>query len=125
MVEIEDIAAIKDYLKKLQKAINYDATFSFLSLRLVKSSRLDDILCCIYAKLPDSYKKMLKTKVDVKRYNSVLCYSLLTKLLSKKFFLDKNLCVINITEIEKLIRSVLGTIERDINSIEKMFNEHN
>lgn len=125
MVELEDIAAIKDYLKKLQKVIDYDATFSFLGIKLVKRSRLDDVLCCIYAKLPGSYKKMLKTKVDVKRYNSVLCYSLITKLLSKKFFLDPNLCVVRVSEIAKLIQSVLSTIERDIKSIEQMFSEHN
>ncbi len=121
MVEID---AIKDYFKKLQKVINFDSTFSFASIRLVKKSKIDDIICCVYAKLPDSYKKMLKTKVDVKRYNSVLCYSVLTKLLARKFFLDKNLCMINITEANKLISSIILGIERDINSIEKLFEEH-
>ncbi len=121
MVEID---AIKDYFKKLQKVINFDSTFSFANIRLVKKSKIDDIICCVYAKLPDSYKKMLKTKVDVKRYNSVLCYSVLTKLLARKFFLDKNLCMINITEANKLISSIILGIERDINSIEKLFEEH-
>lgn len=125
MFDVVDIIAIKDYLKKLQKVVNFDHSFSFAGIRLVKKSKIDDILCCVYAKLPESYKKMLKTKVDVQRYNSVLCYGLLTKLLAKKFFLDKNLCIIHITEVNKLISSVILGIERDINNIEKLFEEHN
>lgn len=122
MVEID---SIKDYLKKLQKVINFDHTFSFAGIRLIKKSKIDDILCCVYAKLPESYKKMLKTKVDVQKYNSVLCYSLLMKLLSRKFFLDKNMCMIHVTEANKLISAVILGIERDIDSIEKLFSEHN
>ncbi len=124
MFDVVDIIAIKDYLKKLQKVVNFDHSFSFAGIRLVKKSKIDDILCCVYAKLPESYKKMLKTKVDVQRYNSVLCYGLLTKLLAKKFFLDKNLCIIHITEVNKLISSVILGIERDINNIEKLFEDH-
>ena len=125
MTEIADIIAIKDYLKKLQKIINFDHTFSFAGVRLVKKSKIDDILCCVYAKLPESYKKMLKTKVDVQRYNSVICYGMLTKLLARKFFLDKNMCILHITEINKLLSAVILGIERDINNIEKVFEEHN
>ena len=124
MFDVVDIIAIKDYLKKLQKVVNFDHSFSFAGIRLVKKSKIDDILCCVYAKLPESYKKMLKTKVDVQRYNSVLCYGLLTKLLAKKFFLDQNLCIIHITEVNKLISSVILGIERDINNIEKLFEDH-
>lgn len=124
MVEMEDIVAIKEYLKKLQKVINFDSVFSFANLRLVKKSRIDDIICCIYAKLPDSYKKLLKTKVDVKQYNSILCYGLLAKLLARKFFLDKNLCPVDITEANRLISSITLSIERDIYNIEKLFEGH-
>lgn len=114
-----DITALKDYLKKLQKAINYEATLTFSHWKLVKKTRIDDIMCCIYATLPDTYKKMLKTKLDIQRYNSVLCYGLLAKLMAKKFFLDKNLIVLNITEVNKLISGIMATIEQDIHSIEQ------
>lgn len=117
-----DVVALKDYLNKLQKLINFDATFSFSCYKLVKKSRIDDIMCCIYATLPDSYKRMLKTKKDIQRYKSVLCYGMLAKLLAKKFFLDKNLCIINITEVNKLISNVTLSIERDINAIEQDFD---
>ncbi len=124
MVEMEDILAAKDYLKKLQKVINFDHVFSFAGIRLIKKNKIDDVLCCVYAKLPDSYKKMLKTKTNVKQYNSVMCYGLLTKLLAKKFFLDKSLCVVNVTEVNKLLSSVILSIERDINKIEQNFEGH-
>lgn len=124
MVEMEDIIAIKEYLKKLQKVINFDNVFSFANLRLVKKSRIDDIICCIYAKLPDSYKKVLKSKVNVKQYNSILCYGLLTKLLAKKFFLDQSLCLLDISEVNRLTNSVISGIERDIYNIEKLFEGH-
>ena len=60
-----DIVALKDYLKKLQKIINFEATFTFSHWKLVKKTRIDDIMCCIYATLPDTYKRMLKTKTDI------------------------------------------------------------
>ncbi len=121
---MEEIVAIKEYLKKLQKIINFEHVFSFGGLHLVKKARIDDIFCCIYAKLPDSYKKMLKSKTDIQRYGSVLSYSVLTKLLARKFFLDKNLCMVNLSEANKLIGTVLTSIERDINAIEQHFNQH-
>lgn len=120
MVEID---AIKEYFKKLQKVIELESTFTFANIYIVKKSKMDDIICCIYAKLPDSYKKMLKSKTAAGQYNSVLCYNLLTKFLSKKFFLDKSLCVINKAQIFKLINSINSTIEHDIDTIEQLFNK--
>lgn len=118
-----DIVAIKDYLKKLQRIINFDAVFTFGSYKLVKKNRINDITCCLLATLPDSYKRVIKTKKDVQRYNSVLCYGALTKLLAKNFILDKNLCIVNITEANKMISSMINSIERDINAIEELFNK--
>ncbi len=117
-----DIIAIKDYLKKLQKIINFDAEFKFFSYNLIKKRKIDDITCCIIASLPESYKKMLKTKNDIQKYSSVLSYGLLTKLLARKFFLDKNLCMVNTGEVNKLISAIIVTIERDIKNIEDLFN---
>ena len=116
-----DIASIKDYLKKIQKIINFEAVLTLGSHKLVKKTRIDDVMCCVLATLPESYKKVIKTKKDMQRYNSVLCYGLLTKLLAKRFFLDRNLILINVTEANKLINSILVSIEKDINAIDKIF----
>lgn len=64
-------------------------------------------------------KECLKTKTDIQRYNSVLCYGLLTKLIARTFFLDKNLVIVNITEVNKLINGIIMTIEQDIHSIQQ------
>ena len=116
-----DITATKDYLKKLQKIINFDAVLSLGAYKFVKKTRIDDIMCCILATCPESYKKMIKSRTDAQRYKSVLCYGLLTKLLTKSFFLDKNLIVVNVTEANKMISSILGSIEKDIEAIERSF----
>ena len=85
-----DIVALKDYLKKLQKIINFEATFTFSHWKLIKKTRIDDIMCCIYATLPDTYKRMLKTKTDIQRYNSVFMLRTSYKAYCKKhFFLTK------------------------------------
>lgn len=118
-----DIVAIKDYLKKLQRIINFDTAFSLGSYKFVRKSRINDIMCCLLATLPDSYKRVIKTKKDIQRFNSVLCYGALTKLLAKSFILDKNLCVVNVTEANKMISSMIVSIERDINAIEELFNK--
>lgn len=81
-----DIVALKDYLKKLQKIINFEATFTFSHWKLVKKTRIDDIMCCIYATLPDTYKRMLKTKTDIQRYNSVLVTGTSYKAYCKNIF---------------------------------------
>lgn len=118
-----DSTAIKDYLKKLQKVINFEAVFTLGNYKLVKKTRIDDIMCCVLATLPDSYKKMLKTKKDIQRYNSVLCYGALTKLLAKRFFLDKKLSMVDVTEANKMISSIIISIERDLNAIDQLYNE--
>ena len=121
---MDDIQGLKNYFKKLKRIIMTEADLKFFRFSFVKKNKIDDVLCCVYAKLPDSYKKMLKTKTNVKQYNSVMCYGLLTKLLAKKFFLDKSLCVVNVTEVNKLLSSVILSIERDINKIEQNFEGH-
>ena len=114
-----DIVALKDYLKKLQKIINFKVTFTFSHWQLVKKTRKDDIMCCIYATLPDTYKRMRKTQTSIQRYNSVFDYGLLTTLIAITFFLDKNLFIVNITEVNKLINGIIMTIEQDIHSIQQ------
>jgi len=116
-----DIVSLNNYFKKLQKVVNYECVLNLGKYRLVQKRRIDDIICCIYAMLPDSYKTMLKTKMDLRKYSSVLSYSMLSKILAKRFFLDKNLCIIDITKFNKLIPAITRTIEEDIHNIDASF----
>ena len=116
---MEDINSIKEYLTKLSRIVNTEVTLNLFKYRLISKTRIDDTMCCIYAKLPDKYKKILKSKSDIQRYNSVLCYGLLAKLLTKRFFLDPSQIIIDINEVNKLINAISKTIERDIHNIEE------
>lgn len=84
-----DIVALKDYLKKLQKIINFEATFTFSHWKLIKKTRIDDIMCCIYATLPDTYKRRLKTKLIFNAIIQFYVTDFLQSLLQEHFFLTK------------------------------------
>ena len=71
-----DIIALKDYYKKLQRIINFEGEFTFFDYKLVKKSKIDDILCCILATLPADYKSLMNQKLGVK-LNSITYYKLL------------------------------------------------
>ena len=49
-----DIIALKEYFKKLQKIINFSAEFNIGNRRLIKANKINDLMCCILATLPDS-----------------------------------------------------------------------
>ncbi len=115
-----DIIAIKDYFKKLQRAINEDADFTFFNIKLAKKNRIDDLLCCVLALLPDSYKKALKKRaVNVAdQLTSVSAYNRLEKLIKKPFLLNSEIYVVQYNEALSLIRAITSNIERDINKLE-------
>lgn len=84
-----DIVALKDYLKKLQKIINFEATFTFSHWKLVKKTRIDDIMCCIYATLPVLIKECLKQKLIFNAIIQFYVTDFLQSLLQEHFFLTK------------------------------------
>ena len=113
-----DIIAIKDYFKKLQKVLISEAEFTFFSYKMAKKTKVDDLLCCILAVLPESYKKALKqrisTNTDANKYISVTGYNRLSKVIKKPFILSKDIYVYNYGEVDLLIKSIITNIERDI-----------
>ena len=113
-----DFEATKSYLQKLKKIIRDKAVFSFGNRCLTKYSEIQDVMCCILAILPVSYKKNMTMKSKIKRYNSIKMFALLNKALNRKFFLDKNLCVIDIMKVNQLIDGICSSIIKDISSIE-------
>ena len=113
-----DVNSIQDYFKKLQRVLNFEADFSFLGYKLIKKSKIDDILCCILATLPDSYKKIMKT-TQGKRLNSVSCYNLLFDTIKKKFILSSDVYLVDSNSANKYIGAILVSIERDIAFAEK------
>ncbi len=114
---MDEAIAIKNYLKKIQRTIMYDAEFVFFSKRFVKREKIDDLMCCILAKLPEKFKKYLKDG-KIKKYNSVVTFSLLHSALTKPFKFNKNFYVIDPNYIKSTIAPLLTSIERDIRMME-------
>lgn len=112
-----DIAAIKDYLKKIQRTVNLDADFTFFGKRYVKKNKLDTLICCVLAKLPDEYKKKM-TRGDAKRFSSMVSLNLLQGVLTKKFWLNSDVYEVDLSKANKLITTFSSTVQRDINTIE-------
>ena len=109
---------LKNYFSKLQKVIERDALISLFDRALVKKSSIDDILCCIFAKLPDTYKKILYNNPRT-TLNSVICYKGLLSIFGKKKIMGMDMYLINKKHVKQLLSSIIKTITTDISYIEK------
>ena len=114
---MDEAIAIKNYLKKIQRTIMYDAEFVFFSKRFVKREKIDDLMCCILAKLPEKFKKCMKDGQS-KRYGSVVTLVLLKASLTKPSWFNKDLYVIEINQVQKLLTTLASGIQRDLNLME-------
>lgn len=112
-----DTSALHDYFKKLQKAID-TADFNFFNFRIVKKSRIDDLLVCTLALLPDCFKKAMKKRLKLDTYPSVSCYNRLSKLLKKPFILSSEHYIIQYSEATAMIKSIRQCLDRDIRQLE-------
>ena len=110
---MDKIEEIKDYLKKLNILITKNAEFTFIDVNFVKKTKVDDLLCCIIAVLPDKYKKFLKTK-EGKKLSSVINYNIMIKSLIRPFFFNKNFYMVEYKKVSACINRIIITIERDI-----------
>ena len=119
---MEEIKTLKGYFSKLQHTILNNSDFKFFNKALVKKSKIDDILCCIFATLPPYYKKLLNMH-GVKQYQSVIVYNSLVKSLKKNFVFNPDVYLINVGEINKMIGAIQKSIESDINSLKKLYDE--
>ena len=114
-----DIDAINNYLKKLENIINFEAEFSFAGYKLVKKSKIDDLLCCLLAVFPENFKKMLKHPHGNK-YKSVLSYNLLFNAIKGKFILSSNVYLVHPEKIKQYTKTVALNIEKDVVRIEEI-----
>ena len=115
-----DVEIIKNYFKKLQRVIAMEADFKFLDLALIKKNKIDDILCCILATLPDVFKKNLKGE-DSKKLKSIIAYNNLFDAIKGRFLLNSSVYRVEMIKSNNLIRVILAQIERDISYLEKKY----
>lgn len=115
-----DLIAVKDYFKKLQRVIAIEAEFKFMDMALIKKNKIDDILCCILATLPDVIKKNLKGE-ESKKLKSIIAYNNLFAAIKGKFILNSSVYRVDTAKANSLISVILSQIERDIASLEKKY----
>lgn len=115
-----DLIAIKDYFKKLQRVIAMEAEFKFMDMALIKKNKIDDILCCILATLPDVFKKNLKGE-ESKKLKSIIAYNNLFDAIKGRFVLNSSVYRVDTVKANSLISVILSQIERDIASLEKKY----
>lgn len=114
----EDLTELKKYLKKIQRVVNCDADFKFFGSHFIKKSKVDDLWCCVLATLPSIYKKNMKTDLG-KKLSSVIASNHLFDALKKKCFFNSQMYSLNVEDVNKSIDTILATIERDVNYLEK------
>ena len=113
-----DLLELKNYFKKLQKTIVRNADIKFFSFSFFKKNRIDDVLCCIIATLPDIYKKNIHTDLG-KKLGSVIAYNTLFNAIQKKCPFNSTMYMVDASKANRLINIIISTIERDISYIEK------
>ena len=81
-----DVTELKNYIKKLQRLVN-SAEFTLFGSSVIKKNKVDDLIVCIIALLPESFKKTMKKRVPVDVYPSVASFNRLSKLMKTFLFI--------------------------------------
>lgn len=113
-----DSSALHDYFKKIQKALD-TADFSILNFKIVKKSKIDDLLVCTLALLPESFKKAMKKRLNIDMFPAVSCYNRLSKMLKKPFILSSDYYIVQYSEASAMIKSIRQNLDRDIRQLEE------
>ena len=116
-----DITELRNYIKKLQRIVN-SADLTLFGRSLVKKNKVDDVLVCIIATLPESFKKTMKKRIPLEMYPSIASFNRLSKVIRKPFFLSREFYFFDTTEAITLVQSIIKNIERDINRLEEEEN---
>lgn len=113
-----DIVQLREYFKRLRTVVLTGADFSLFGSVFIKKNKIDDVLCCILATLPDIYKKNLRTD-SAKKMTSMIAYNLLFKSIKQKCPFNSEVYMVNKQNAIKYISTMISSIERDLIYLEK------
>ena len=119
---MEDISALLDYFKKIQKAID-NAEFTFFRYKFVRKTRMDDLLVCTLAVLPESFIKATKKRINIDVYPAVSSYTRLSKIIKKPFFLNPEYYMIEFREASLMLKNIKQNLAKDIKTLEEENNK--
>lgn len=109
----ENISELQKYLRKLKNIIETEASFSFGDTKIVDKKKIDDVLCCVEANIPNMYKAYLK-KGGPRKLSSNNCYLQLLVAIKNKFFLSTNVYKVDAVDSIGCINVLLKTWASDI-----------
>lgn len=112
----ETIAEVKKYLKKLESIIENQASFTFITTKLINKSILDDVLCCIEASLPNEYKIYSKRKSE-RAVKSYAMLKILHATIKRRFLLSSSYYLVKYKEAIEIIEKLPKVLRDDINRI--------
>lgn len=113
---MDKIEEIKQYFQKLQRIVKGKGEFALFGRKLIKKEKIDDILCCLLAVLPDKYKHEIKFGKE--KLNSIICYKAMFKSLKGNFPLSKSVYLVHAKKASDSISAILKCIEADIKHVE-------
>lgn len=109
----KNILELQKYLKKLKNIIETEASFSFGNTKIVNKKKIDDVLCCIEASIPNMYKAYLK-KGGPRKLSSNKCYLQLLDAIKNKFFFSSNVYNVESACVIGCINALMKTWASDI-----------
>ena len=115
---MEDLTDLINYFKKLKRVVVRDIDFKFLNNSFIKKNKIDDVLCCILASLPNVYKRNMNSDLG-KNLSSIIAYKHLFDSIKKKCPFNSDMYMIQSTDANMSINIILKTIEKDIIYLEK------
>ena len=117
MNDSSDTKALRKYVNKLITFISKEASFNFGDIKIVKSSRIDDLTYCIEGSFPQKYTEFIKNnkKNTLKSYTK---YMFLLNTLKKKNFFFPGYYIIKEIEISNIVKTFLADIESDLKAIQ-------
>ena len=116
---MNDIDELIDYMKRLERVVTRQAVITLFNKSLIRKMQVDDLLVCFLAKIPDCYKAALKRRItNLNDLQSITAFNRLSKVIKTPLFLNRNLYIVNGSEISTLIKTIINNLERDIKTLE-------
>ena len=112
---------LKMYLNKLVKTIETQSSFEFGNKRIVNKTRIDDILCCIDANIPEELKLFKKHGQSDKHIKSFNIYNSLIANIRIKPIMGDSSYAINYKEVVELAKIINVTFQQDVEYIRKTY----
>ena len=108
--------AIKNYLSKLRRIVNYESTFTLGNTKVVSKAKIDDILCCVEGSFPQEYRDYVK-KYGITKLKSNVYLTQLHAAIKHRFLLSTTNYAVDLRTTEQLIAAINSTIDSDLNKI--------